>query len=691
MCVDMKIGKQVQSDRKSAKYELGNFCEQYGLTSLPPSSRTKSHHKSQSRPYHSRKNTYKNNNSREFYKTTKHSPKKNWKKFQSRKKTRFQNNSGKGKVVCWKCQKPGHYANKCKVKDTIKQLQIEEVEKENLIRLLDLKDSEPSDLESSVDSDSKNSYSTDSQPSSPHVQLGCKDNCCNSMKSISVLTKQEEQEELLIDLICKVENPELKAEYLKKFRKLLTQEGPSQSPPPQKISLNTTLERFSRKRDITLHDLHSEVKLIKKEIVDLKQLSQKLQTENYEIRQDLIALKPGSISSQSPTNSDDESLNPEQALCLVKRINFKKWYVRVTIFVDQFEFTTVALLDSGADLNCIQEGLIPTKYYTKSCESLRTASGKSLQLNYEIPRAHVCQNKICFKTSFVLIKNITDEVILGLPFLALLYPFQINHDGVISTHLGEQAKFEFLSKPELHQLKTFQKSSISKTIALISSKTKHLSSLQEEISHTKISQQIRNEPFQKQVHEFETKLINDICSDLPNAFWSRKQHIVSLPYAKTFSEKNIPTKARPIQMNQETMEFCKKEITELLLKGIIRKSKSPWSCPAFYVQKNAELERGVPRLVINYKPLNAVLEWIRYPIPNKRDLINRLEKAVVFSKFDLKSGFWQIQIEESDRYKTAFVTPFGHYEWNVMPFGLKNAPSEFSESLSTDDSRSLVV
>ncbi|BBH05584.1 Excinuclease ABC, C subunit [Prunus dulcis] len=89
--------------------------------------------------------------------------------------------------------------------------------------------------------------------------------------------------------------------------------------------------------------------------------------------------------------------------------------------------------------------------------------------------------------------------------------------------------------------------------------------------------------------------------------------------------------------------------------------------------KNAELERGSPRLVINYKPLNSVLEWIRYPIPNKRDLIKRLDKAV---------GFWQIQIHESDRYKTAFVTPFGHYEWNVMPFGLKNAPSEFQNIMN---------
>ena len=135
-------------------------------------------------------------------------------------------------------------------------------------------------------------------------------------------------------------------------------------------------------------------------------------------------------------------------------------------------------------------------------------------------------------------------------------------------------------------------------------------------------------------------------------------------------------------MSQELMEFCKAEIDDLLSKRIIRNSKSPWSYPAFYVQKNAEIERSVPRLVINYKPLNKVLEWIRYPIPNKRDLVNRLSKAVIFSKFDMKSGFWQVQIRESNRYKTAFTTPFGHYEWNVMSFGLKNAPSEFQNIIN---------
>lgn len=73
---------------------------------------------------------------------------------------------------------------------------------------------------------------------------------------------------------------------------------------------------------------------------------------------------------------------------------------------------------------------------------------------------------------------------------------------------------------------------------------------------------------------------------------------------------------------------------------------------------------------------------MRYPLPNKRDLLNRLFEANVFSKFDLKSGYRQIQISDEDKYKTAFTVPFGHYEWNVMPFRLKNALSEFQKIMN---------
>ena len=212
---------------------------------------------------------------------------------------------------------------------------------------------------------------------------------------------------------------------------------------------------------------------------------------------------------------------------------------------------------------------------------------------------------------------------------------------------------------------------------LINKKIHHLEYLKDDLNYRGIEEQLKNKTLIKRIALFEEKLKRIVCSNLPTAFWHRKRHVVSLPYVKDFKEKEIPTKARPIQMSQELMDFYRTEIEYLLSKNIIRKSKSPWPCSAFYVQKNAEIERGVPRLVINYKPLNKVLEWERYPFPNKRDLVNRLNKAVVFSKFNMKSGFWQVQIKESDRYKTAFTTPFGHYEWNVMPFGLKNAPSEF--------------
>jgi len=65
-----------------------------------------------------------------------------------------------------------------------------------------------------------------------------------------------------------------------------------------------------------------------------------------------------------------------------------------------------------------------------------------------------------------------------------------------------------------------------------------------------------------------------ICSDLPHAFWNRNKHIFNLPYENGFREKQIPTKARPIQMNDELFQYCQKEIKDLLDKGLIRKSKS---------------------------------------------------------------------------------------------------------------------
>ncbi|GAB2265572.1 hypothetical protein Dimus_037837 [Dionaea muscipula] len=273
-------------------------------------------------------------------------------------------------------------------------------------------------------------------------------------------------------------------------------------------------------------------------------------------------------------------------------------------------------------------------------------------------------------------------IILGTPFLTTIYPFTVDNTGIHTVIFNNSISFPFLSAPTKRQINLLKELTISKQINFIDSKQQQKVYLQELISLKRIEEQLQLPATQTKVKDLEARFQNNVCAELPNAFWQRKKHIVHLPYEPTFSETNIPTKARPIQMNHELLEFCKKEIQSLLDKGLIRPSKSPWSCAAFYVNNQAEKERGVPRLVINYKPLNKVLQWIRYPIPNKRDLLNRLINARIFSKFDMKCGYWQIQVAEEDKYKTAFTVPFGHYEWNIMSFGLKNAPSEYQNIMN---------
>lgn len=94
-------------------------------------------------------------------------------------------------------------------------------------------------------------------------------------------------------------------------------------------------------------------------------------------------------------------------------------------------------------------------------------------------------------------------------------------------------------------------------------------------------------------------------------------------------------------MNQELFKYCKTKINELLKKGLIRPNKSHQLFIAFYIQNQAEIERGASKLVINYKHLNKSFNglYIQYPIPNKRDLITRFYNSLIFSIFDIKLGF----------------------------------------------------
>ena len=176
--------------------------------------------------------------------------------------------------------------------------------------------------------------------------------------------------------------------------------------------------------------------------------------------------------------------------------------------------------------------------------------GTQMKIKYKSNNDHVCHENVCFKTSFVLVKNMTNKVILGVPFINALYLFLIEHGGITTDSFGKKVKFKFASKFEI---------GTDNVLNMIHAKTKHLNFLKQEVRYKKIAEQLFDKLLQSKINNFQKILVNVVCSDIPNAFWhSRKRHIVNLPYVKEFNEKNIPIKAHPIQMNAETVEFCKK-------------------------------------------------------------------------------------------------------------------------------------
>ncbi|MGQ3348719.1 reverse transcriptase domain-containing protein, partial [Bosea sp. (in: a-proteobacteria)] len=122
----------------------------------------------------------------------------------------------------------------------------------------------------------------------------------------------------------------------------------------------------------------------------------------------------------------------------------------------------------------------------------------------------------------------------------------------------------------------------------------------------------------------------------------------------------------------------KKQISELLSKGWIRPSSSPYGAPVLFVAK----KDGTLRMCVDYRALNSMTVRNRYPMPRIEDLFDKLSGAKVFSSIDLQSGYHQIRITPEDIPKTAFRTPFGHYEYLVLCFGLTNAPATFQAEMN---------
>ena len=133
--------------------------------------------------------------------------------------------------------------------------------------------------------------------------------------------------------------------------------------------------------------------------------------------------------------------------------------------------------------------------------------------------------------------------------MRLLYPFTTNSEGITTYPFGQPVKFKFLRSLEPREINSLQDLSISETLNLIRAKAQHIQYLKDDLRYKKVEEQLTCNNIQTKIRKFEEKLKQKVCSDLPTTFWHRKRHQVSLPYVKDFNDKDILTKARPIQIS----------------------------------------------------------------------------------------------------------------------------------------------
>jgi hypothetical protein len=133
------------------------------------------------------------------------------------------------------------------------------------------------------------------------------------------------------------------------------------------------------------------------------------------------------------------------------------------------------------------------------------------------------------------------------------------------------------------------------------------------------------------------------------------------------------TTPTPYRMATPELAELKQHIKELLEKGFVRPSSSPWGARVIFVPK----KDGTQRLCVHYHALNEVTIKNKYPLPRIVDMFNELHGAFVFSRIDLRLGYHQLKIRECDIPKTAFILRYGLYEYTVMSFRLTNAPTYF--------------
>jgi hypothetical protein len=243
------------------------------------------------------------------------------------------------------------------------------------------------------------------------------------------------------------------------------------------------------------------------------------------------------------------------------------------------------------------------------------------------------------------------DLIIGNNFLKLYEPFTQRKDTI-------SLQWKDLGNPKNNKIVTTKIVTRNEILNLIKGNLRELRTIWEERSfHISIEERL-----------------DEVCSDNPlDSLKNTNHELIVIKLKNPNDEINVPNR---IPYSIRDVEEFQQECKDLLDKDLIRPSSSPHSAPAFYVENHNEIKRGKRRMVINYKKLNLATVGDSYKLPRKDFILEKIKGCNWFSSLDAKSGYYQLRLAEETKPLTAFsCPPQKHYEWNVLPFGLKQAPS----------------
>lgn len=356
-----------------------------------------------------------------------------------------------------------------------------------------------------------------------------------------------------------------------------------------------------------------------------------------------------------------QALTGEQTFHTMRIVGFIK-QKPLHILIDSGSTHNFLDIEYAKTLGCEFEQIVP--------QTITMADGNKLACQYKSRNFTWRINGAIFITDVLLISIGSCDMVLGIQWLRILGDISWNfQDMTMQFRIKEQhfclkgvadEKLQVVERALNHNLAT-------QSIHLCLLQTLHPTDCTPSLLMSALSEPVLH------IESGEIEKIKEVILDVFS-------ELNELPPARGVFDHRIPMEegVRPINIRPYRYPLKHRDIIEQLVQemldwGIIQHSDSPYASPVVLVSK----KDGSWRLCVDYRQLNQHTVRNKFPIPVLEELIDELGGSKIFSKIDLRAGYYQLRMHASDVFKTAFKTHIGHYEFLVMPFGLTNAPASF--------------